>query len=79
MSFELCILLTGAVRVVVAACADGGAPCVTGREVGESVGPAHRLHVVHVTLAPEVARSRQVDLERRPLIAHPVPTNRTGI
>ena len=59
------LLLTGAVGVVVAACSDGGAPGVAGGEVGESVGPAHRLHVVHVTLATKVARSSQVDLERR--------------
>jgi hypothetical protein len=37
---------------------------VARREVGQSVGAADRLHVVHVALAPEVARSSQVDLER---------------
>ncbi len=37
---------------------------MAGREVGQAVGAAHGLNVVHVALAPEVARRRQVDLER---------------
>ena len=37
---------------------------VAGREVGQAVGATHGLNVVHVTLAPEVARRCQVDLER---------------
>ena len=34
------------------------------REVGEAVGAADGLDVVHVALAAEVAGGRQVDLER---------------
>ena len=34
------------------------------REVGEAVGAADGLNVVHVALAAEVAGGRQVDLER---------------
>ena len=36
---------------------------MAGGEVGEPVGPAHRLHVVHVAAAAEVATVRQVDLK----------------
>ena len=36
---------------------------MAGGEVGEPVGPAHRLHVVHVATAAEVATVRQVDLK----------------
>jgi len=34
------------------------------REVGEAVGAADGLDVVHVALAPEVAGGCQIDLER---------------
>ncbi len=37
---------------------------VAGREVGQPVGAADGLDVVHVALAAEVAGGRQVDLER---------------
>ncbi len=37
---------------------------VAGGEVGQPVGAADGLDVVHVALAPEVARRCQVDLER---------------
>ena len=37
---------------------------MAGREVGESVGSAHGLNVVHVALAAKVAGGGQVDLER---------------
>ncbi len=37
---------------------------MAGGEVGESVGAAHGLHVVHVAFASEVARGGQIDLER---------------
>jgi hypothetical protein len=37
---------------------------VAGGEVGQPVGAADGLDVVHVALAPEVAGGRQVDLER---------------
>ena len=33
------------------------------RKVGEPVGATHRLHVVHVALATEVAGGREIDLE----------------
>ena len=36
---------------------------MAGGEVGEPVGPAHRLHVVHVTAAAKVATVREVDLK----------------
>ena len=49
---------------VVSACWSLAASRVARREVGQSVGAADRLHVVHVALAPEVARCSQVDLER---------------
>lgn len=55
--------LTSAIRKV----SVGGsltASGMAGREVGQAVGTAHGLNVVHVALAPEVARRRQVDLER---------------
>ena len=32
-------------------------------KVGEAVGAAHRLDVIHVALAAKVARGREVDLE----------------
>ncbi len=37
---------------------------VAGGEVGQPVGAADGLDVVHVALAPEVARGSQIDLER---------------
>ena len=52
----------GAVGVVVAG-EERGAARVARREVGQPVGAAHRLHVVHVALAAEVAAVGQVDLE----------------
>ena len=33
------------------------------RKVGEPVGAANRLDVIHVTFAAKVARGREVDLE----------------
>ena len=36
---------------------------MAGGEVGEPVGPAHRLHVVHVAAAAKVATVREVDLK----------------
>ena len=33
------------------------------RKIGEPVGATHRLHVVHVALATEVAGGREIDLE----------------
>ena len=39
------------------------AASMAGGEVGEPVGPAHGLHVVHVAAAAEVAAVRQVDLK----------------
>ena len=57
----------GAVGVVVAG-EEGGAARVAGGEVGQPVVPAHRLHVVHVAGAPEVARGRQVHLQTNLLL-----------
>ncbi len=37
---------------------------MAGREVGQPVVPAHRLHVVYVARAPKVARRRQVHLQK---------------
>ena len=43
---------------------------MAGREVGESVGPAHRLHIVHVAAAAKVATVRQVDLKLATALPH---------
>ena len=56
--------LTSAVgEVAVAGGAQAGAPRVARGEVGESVGSADGLDVVHVALAAKVAGGREVDLE----------------
>ncbi len=38
---------------------------MAGREVGQPVVTAHRLHVVYVARAPKVARRRQVYLREK--------------
>ena len=63
------MLLTCAVGEVVAVVAQTGAARVARREVGESVSSTHRLHVVHVALASEVARRGQVDFKGLALVA----------
>ena len=53
---------TGAVGVVITG-EQGGAAGVARREVGQTVGSAHRLDVVHVALTAKVAGVGQVDLK----------------
>ena len=40
------------------------------REIGESVGTAHRLHIVHVATATKVATVRKVDLKLATATTH---------
>ena len=42
------------------------------REVGEPIGSAHRLHIVHVAAAAKVAAVRQVDLKLATASTHRV-------
>ena len=43
---------------------------MAGREIGESVGSAHRLHIIHVAAATKVATVCQVDLKLATAVPH---------